>query len=43
MLSIRNIAVKKLSPLIRGTTSNYDGYFYCLNYLYSFRIKNKIE
>ena len=27
------LAVKKLSPLLRGMTSKYYGHFYCLNYL----------
>ena len=28
-------AVKKLSPLLRGITSNHDGHFYCLNCFHS--------
>ena len=43
MFSIHNIAIKKLSALLRKITSNYDDNFYCLNYLHSFRIKNKIK
>ena len=36
------LAVKKLSALLRGTTSKNNGDFYCLNYLDSFRTKNKL-
>ena len=35
-------AVKKLSALLRGTTSKNNGNFYCLNCLHSFRTKNKL-
>ena len=44
LLKIRNgerwhyLAVKKLSELLRGITSNYNGDFYCLN-----RIKKYVE
>ena len=31
------LAVKKLSALLRGIVSKSNGYFYCLNCLYSFR------
>ena len=31
------LAVEKLSPLLRGITSNHIGYFYCLNCLHSYR------
>ena len=34
-------AAKKLSALLRGTTSKHHGDFYCLNYLHSFRTENK--
>ena len=34
---------KKLSALLRGMTSNYDGDVYCLNYLHSFRTKNNLS
>ena len=34
---------KKISALLRVKTSKHDGDFYCLNYLYSFRRKNKLE
>ena len=30
------LAVKKISALLRGVTSNYVGDFYCLNYFYSY-------
>ena len=36
-------AVKKLSVSLRGITSKNNGDFYCLNCLYIFRIKNKLE
>ena len=34
------LAVKKLSALLRGITSNNHRDFYCLNCLHSYRIKN---
>ena len=34
---------KKLSALLRGITSKHYGNFYCMNCLYSFRTKNKLE
>ena len=37
------LAVKKLSALLRETTSKNNGGFYCLNCLHSFRTKNKLE
>ena len=37
------IAVKKLLALLRGTSSKHDGDFYCLNCLYWFRTKDKLE
>ena len=37
------LAVKKVSALLRGITSNNNGDFYCLNCLHSFRTKNKPE
>ena len=37
------LPVKKLSALVRGTTSKHGGDFYCLNCLHSFRTKNKLE
>ena len=36
-------AVKKLSVLRRGTTSNHDGGFYCLNCFHSYSTKNKLK
>ena len=36
------LAVKKLSPLLRGITSKHHGEFYCLNYLYSFAKEKKV-
>ena len=40
---LRYLSVKELSALLRGITSKNNGYFYCLNCLYSFRTKNKFE
>ena len=38
------LAVKKLSALsARGITSKYNGDFYCLNWLHSFRTKTNLE
>ena len=37
------LTVKKLSALLRGITSKNNGDFYCLNFLNSFRTKNKLE
>ena len=37
------LAVKDLSTLLRGTTSNHYGDFCCLNHLYWFGTKNKFE
>ena len=37
------LAVKKLSALLRGITSNHIGDFYCLNCLHSYRTKEKLE
>ena len=37
------LAVKKLSALLRGITSKHHGDFYCLNYLHSFAIENKLQ
>ena len=36
------IAAKNLSRLLQGITSNYNGDYYCFNYLYSFRTKIKL-
>ena len=35
--------VKNLSALFRGTTSNHNGDFYCLNYFCSFRTENALK
>ena len=37
------LAVKILSALLKGITSKHHGDFYCLNYLPSFRIENKLN
>ena len=37
------LAVKKLSALLRGTTSKRHGHFYCLNSLHSFPTETKLE
>ena len=38
------LALKRLSPVLRETTSKHDGNFCCLNFLHSFKtIKNKLE
>ena len=37
----RYLAVKKLSALFKGITSNHKGDFYCLNCFHSFRTKYK--
>ena len=37
------LAVKKLSALLKGITSNHKGDFYCLNCLHSLRTKYKLE
>ena len=37
------IAVKKLPVLLRGVTSKHSCDYYCLDYLHSFRTKNKLE
>ena len=38
-----HLAVKNLNTLLKRTTSKTKGNFYCLNYLHSFRAKNKVE
>ena len=35
------LAIKNISGLLRGITSNHNGEFSCLNFLHSFRTKNK--
>ena len=37
------LAVKSLSRLLRETTSNHDGDFYCLNCFHSYRTENKLK
>ena len=37
------LAVKSISRLLRGITSNHDGDFYCLNCLHSYRTKEKLK
>ena len=37
------LAVKKLSALLRETTSNHLEDFYCVNYLHSYRTENKLK
>ena len=38
-----DLAVEKLSTLLRGIKPKHYGYFYCLNCLHSFRTENKIK
>ena len=37
------LAVKNLSALLNGITSNHNGYFYSLNCFHAYRTKNKLE
>ena len=37
------LAIRYLSGLVRGITSNYNGDFYCLNCLHSYRTKSKLK
>ena len=37
------LAVKKLSALLRGIISNYNGDFYCLNCFHSYRTNKKLK
>ena len=37
------LAVKSLSALLRGRTSNHNGDFYCLNCFQSYSTKNKLK
>ena len=37
------LAIKNISGLLRGITSNHNGDFYCLNCLHSYRTKNKLK
>ena len=37
------LAIKNISGLLQGTTSNHNGDFYCLNWLHSYRTKIKLK
>ena len=37
------LAIKNISGLLRGMTSNHNGDFYCLNCLHSYRTKSKLK
>ena len=37
------LAVKSISKLLRGITSNHNGDFYCLICFHSYRTKNKLK
>ena len=37
------LAVKSISGLLRGITSNHNGDFYCLNCFHSYRTKRKLK
>ena len=37
------LAVKSISKLLRGITSNQNGDFYCLNCFHSYRTKKNLE
>ena len=37
------LAIKNISGLLRGITSNHNGDFYCLNCLHSYRTKSKLK
>ena len=37
------LAVKKLSALLRGITTNSNGTFYCLDCFHSYSTKNKLK
>ena len=37
------LAVKSLSALLSGITSNNNGYLYCLNCFHSYRTENKLK
>ena len=37
------LAVKSLQALLRETTSNHHGYFYCLNCFHSYHTLNKLK
>ena len=37
------LAIKNISGLLRGITSNHHGDFYCLNCLHSYRTNSKLK
>ena len=37
------LAIKSISGLLRGITSNHNGDFYCLNCLHSYRMESKLK
>ena len=37
------LAIKNISGLLRGITSNHDGDFYCLNCFHSYRTKENLK
>ena len=37
------LAVRSLFRLLRGISSNHDGYYYCLNCFHSYRTENKLK
>ena len=37
------LAVKRLSRLLRGISSNHNSDYYCLNFLHSYRTENKLN
>ena len=37
------LAIKSISALLRGATSNHNRDFYCLNYFHSYRTINKLK
>ena len=37
------LAIKIISGLLRGIKSNYNGDFYCLNCLHSYRTKSRLK
>ena len=37
------LAIKNISGLLRGITSNHNGDFHCLNSLHSYRTKSKLK
>ena len=37
------LAIKSLSRLLRGISSNHNSYYYCLNFFHSYRTENKLK